>query len=73
MPYINHKPLKTDKHVVVEPCKRCRRCPVAIYGDMEVLCWAIASPCFEVQEPLQNMYSMLPHKLNIVATPGILL
>jgi hypothetical protein len=24
---------------------------------MEVFCWAMASPSFEVQEPLQNLYA----------------
>jgi hypothetical protein len=27
---INHRPLETNKHVVVEPCKRWRRCPVRL-------------------------------------------
>jgi hypothetical protein len=50
---INHKPLETSKHVVVEPCKWWQRCPVGLLGEMEVLCRAMASPYFEVQEPLQ--------------------
>jgi hypothetical protein len=54
---INHKPLETNKHVVVEPCKRWWRCPVGLKGEVEVLCWAMASPYFEVQEPLQTCSS----------------
>jgi hypothetical protein len=55
-------PLKKIKHVVAETCKRMRRSSVGLQGKMELLCWAIANPYFEVQETLQNMYSMLPHK-----------
>jgi hypothetical protein len=33
--HINHKPLETNKHVVVEPCKRWQRCPVGLWGEME--------------------------------------
>jgi hypothetical protein len=51
---INHKTLETNKHVVVEPCNRWRRCPVGLWGEMEVLCWALASPYFVVQEPPQT-------------------
>jgi hypothetical protein len=51
---INDKPFETKKKVVVEPCKGWRRCPVGLWGEMEVLCWATASRCFEVQEPLQT-------------------
>jgi hypothetical protein len=47
---INHKPLETDKHVVWEPCKRWWRGPVRLQGGMQVLCWTIASPYFEMQE-----------------------
>jgi hypothetical protein len=52
--HINHKPLETNKHVVVEPGKRWRRCPVGLQEETEVLCWAIACLYFEVQEPLQT-------------------
>jgi hypothetical protein len=50
---INHNPHRTNKHVVVEPCKRWRRCPAGLLGKRE-MSWARASPYFEVQEPLQT-------------------
>jgi hypothetical protein len=40
---------------------------------MEVLCWAMASPIFQGAGATPNMYSMLPHKQNIVPPPRILL
>jgi hypothetical protein len=72
---INHKPLKTNKNVVVEACKRWRRCPVGLQGEMEGLCWAMASPIFQGAGASPHMYSMhmLPHKQNIVPPPRILL
>jgi hypothetical protein len=51
---IKYEPLETKKGVVAEPCKRWQRCPVGLKGKMEVLCWAMASPYFGVQEPLQT-------------------
>jgi hypothetical protein len=41
---IDHKPLETNNNVVVELCKRWQRCAVGLKGQMEVLCWAMASP-----------------------------
>jgi hypothetical protein len=38
-----------------------------------VLCWAMPSPYFEIQEPLQTMNSMLPHKSKIISPSIILL
>jgi hypothetical protein len=70
---INHKPLETNKKSVVEACKRWRCCPVGLLGEMEVLCWAMASPIFQGAGATPNMYSMLPHKQNIVPPPRILL
>jgi hypothetical protein len=53
---ISHKPLETNK--VMEPCKRWRCYLVGLYREIEVVCWAeiwaMASPYFEVQEPLQT-------------------
>jgi hypothetical protein len=43
VPAVNYLP----GHVVVEPCKRWRRCPVGLYGKAEVLCWAMASSYFD--------------------------
>jgi hypothetical protein len=40
---------------------------------MEVLCWAMESPIFQGAGATPNMYSMLPHKQNIVPPPRILL
>jgi hypothetical protein len=40
---------------------------------MEVLCWAMASHIFQGAGATPNMYSMLPHKQNIVPPPRILL
>jgi hypothetical protein len=51
--HINYKPLETNKHAMVEPSKRWQRCPVGLWGEMEVLCLAMASPYFEVQVPFQ--------------------
>jgi hypothetical protein len=39
---------------------------------MEVLCWAMANPIFQGAGATPNMYSMLPHKQNIVPPPRIL-
>jgi hypothetical protein len=40
---------------------------------MEVLCGAMASPIVQGAGATPNMYSMLPHKQNIVPPPRILL
>jgi hypothetical protein len=59
---INHKPLKSRNCVVVESCKRWPSCPVGLQGKWR----RCVGPWHRHAGATPNMYSILPHKQNIV-------